>query len=291
MRSLARLRPSPSMAVALLALFIALGGVSYAVATIDSSDIVNGSIKSKDIKNQNHQRQADVKLNTLVGKNILNNTIRTEDIDIGNGTSREHRRGQRVAEHPRRSQRVALRRRRLQRHPHRPRHRRGHARPGELRGQRTDGGDGEDDPADDRPRGRSSDSDHDLRAFHDHREMPEQRGHGHSRLPRGRHQRERQQRVRAIDRVGHGLRRRRRGDERVDAPPTPPAEARRRRPTPHDGTFSAFAPSGAAFDGARADLGQRRRRAPRASASSTGAWCCRARGRPAASPARPRRCA
>ena len=93
MRSLARLRPSPAMAVALLALFIALGGVSYAVATIDSSDIVNGSIKSKDIKNQTIGK-ADVKLNTLVGKNLLNDTVRTEDIrngtiesiDVANGS-------------------------------------------------------------------------------------------------------------------------------------------------------------------------------------------------------------
>ena len=93
MRSLARLRPSPAMAVALLALFIALGGVSYAVATVDSSDIVNGSIRSKDIKRQTITT-ADVKLNTLVGKNILNNTIRTEDIrngtiesiDVANGS-------------------------------------------------------------------------------------------------------------------------------------------------------------------------------------------------------------
>ena len=52
MPSLARLRPSASIAVARLELFIALGGVSYAVATIDSSDVVNGSIKSKDVKAQ-----------------------------------------------------------------------------------------------------------------------------------------------------------------------------------------------------------------------------------------------
>jgi hypothetical protein len=42
--------PSPSMVVASLALFVSLGGVSYAVATIDSADIVNGSIRNRDFK-------------------------------------------------------------------------------------------------------------------------------------------------------------------------------------------------------------------------------------------------
>jgi hypothetical protein len=42
--------PSPSMVVACAALFISLGGVSYAVATIDSADIVNGSILNRDFK-------------------------------------------------------------------------------------------------------------------------------------------------------------------------------------------------------------------------------------------------
>ena len=43
-------KPSPSMVVACVALFVSLGGVSYAVATIDSGDIVNGSIRNRDFK-------------------------------------------------------------------------------------------------------------------------------------------------------------------------------------------------------------------------------------------------
>jgi hypothetical protein len=43
-------RPSPAMVVACLSLFVSLGGVSYAVATIDSADIVNGSIRNRDFK-------------------------------------------------------------------------------------------------------------------------------------------------------------------------------------------------------------------------------------------------
>jgi hypothetical protein len=51
-RTLLRHRPSASMVIACLALFVALGGVGYAAATIDSGDIVNNSVKSKDIKNR-----------------------------------------------------------------------------------------------------------------------------------------------------------------------------------------------------------------------------------------------
>src|SRR5918999_139970 len=43
-------KPSPSMVVACVALFVSLGGVSYAVATIGSNDIINGSIRNRDFK-------------------------------------------------------------------------------------------------------------------------------------------------------------------------------------------------------------------------------------------------
>ena len=42
--------PSPAMAIACLALFVALSGVAYAAATIDSEDIVDGSIRNRDFK-------------------------------------------------------------------------------------------------------------------------------------------------------------------------------------------------------------------------------------------------
>ena len=44
-------RPTPAMAVACTALFMALGGVGYAAATIGSSQIKNNSVQGKDIKN------------------------------------------------------------------------------------------------------------------------------------------------------------------------------------------------------------------------------------------------
>ena len=49
MKRFARM-PSPAMVVACLALFVALSGVSYAVATIGSDDISNGSIRNRDFK-------------------------------------------------------------------------------------------------------------------------------------------------------------------------------------------------------------------------------------------------
>ena len=50
MRSILRRRPSPAMAVALVALFVAMSGVAYAANTIRSRDIVNDAVTSADIK-------------------------------------------------------------------------------------------------------------------------------------------------------------------------------------------------------------------------------------------------
>jgi hypothetical protein len=59
------------MLVALAALFVSLGGVSYGLATgsIDSREIKNNTIRTRDIRN-----------NEVRGRDIRNSTIRTEDI-------------------------------------------------------------------------------------------------------------------------------------------------------------------------------------------------------------------
>jgi hypothetical protein len=44
-------KPSPAMIVACVALFLSLGGVGYAAATIGSAQIKNNSVKSADIRN------------------------------------------------------------------------------------------------------------------------------------------------------------------------------------------------------------------------------------------------
>jgi hypothetical protein len=59
MKRLARLKPSPAMGVAMLALFVALGGVGYAASKIGSKQIKNNSILGKDIHN-----------NTVTGKDV-----------------------------------------------------------------------------------------------------------------------------------------------------------------------------------------------------------------------------
>jgi hypothetical protein len=64
-------RPSPAMVVALVALFVSLGGVSYGVATgfVDSREIKNNTIRTQDIRN-----------NEVRGRDIRNSTIRSVDI-------------------------------------------------------------------------------------------------------------------------------------------------------------------------------------------------------------------
>ena len=62
-------RPAPSMIVALVALFVAMGGLSYAAATIGSAQIKNNSIRSKDIRN-NDVRSKDVRNGSLLRKDF-----------------------------------------------------------------------------------------------------------------------------------------------------------------------------------------------------------------------------
>lgn len=61
MKRLTSARPSPALVVAFVALFVALGGVSYGVAT--------GSIDSREIKN-----------NTVQGKDVRNGTLSSSDL-------------------------------------------------------------------------------------------------------------------------------------------------------------------------------------------------------------------
>ena len=50
MKRFSRFRPSPAMAVAVAALFVALGGSAYAL-TITGASIVNGTVRGVDVKN------------------------------------------------------------------------------------------------------------------------------------------------------------------------------------------------------------------------------------------------
>jgi hypothetical protein len=67
MLSRIRARLTYANVVATMALFLAMGGGAYAAATIDSADVVNGSLKSVDLSNTDGVRGADVRDDTLVG--------------------------------------------------------------------------------------------------------------------------------------------------------------------------------------------------------------------------------
>jgi hypothetical protein len=74
MSHIASRRPSASLVVAFVALFVALGGVGYAAATIGSAAIVDNSIKSKDVRNGD-LRGKDVRTDTLKGADVDESTL------------------------------------------------------------------------------------------------------------------------------------------------------------------------------------------------------------------------
>ena len=78
--------------IAYLALFIALGGTSYGLATgsIDSREVKNNTLTSRDIKNDsvrtrdirnNDIRSRDIRNRTIVARDVLNNTLDGDQID------------------------------------------------------------------------------------------------------------------------------------------------------------------------------------------------------------------
>jgi len=78
MRRLLCQRPSPAMIVALLALFVALGGSSYAAiktGAVGARAIANNSVRSADIRNGTI-RGTDVRANSLTNADIDNSKLR-----------------------------------------------------------------------------------------------------------------------------------------------------------------------------------------------------------------------
>jgi hypothetical protein len=76
-------RPSPSMAVAVMALVVASTGTSYATGLIGSADIRNNSVQSADIKDR-----------TIKGRDIKNDVIGSNKIRNGSLKSRDFKAGQ-----------------------------------------------------------------------------------------------------------------------------------------------------------------------------------------------------
>ena len=75
-------RPSPSMAVAVMALVVASTGTSYATGLIGSADIRNNSVQSQDIKNRTIQGK-DVKKGTIGAKQVKDGSLRARDFKAG----------------------------------------------------------------------------------------------------------------------------------------------------------------------------------------------------------------
>jgi hypothetical protein len=76
-------RPSPSMAVAVMALVVASTGTSYATGLIGSADIRNNSVQSQDIKDK-----------TIKGRDIKNDVIGSNKIRNGSLKARDFKAGQ-----------------------------------------------------------------------------------------------------------------------------------------------------------------------------------------------------
>jgi hypothetical protein len=77
---------SYSNVIATAALFIALGGTSYAVLRVDSRDVVNNSLRSSDVRN-----------NSLRSRDIRDRTLRARDLRLdalGGGVVKESALGQ-----------------------------------------------------------------------------------------------------------------------------------------------------------------------------------------------------
>ena len=64
-------RPSPALAISLIALFVAMGGTSYGLArnSIDSREIRNNDVRSSDLRN-NDVRSKDVRNGSLLSKDF-----------------------------------------------------------------------------------------------------------------------------------------------------------------------------------------------------------------------------
>ena len=77
-------KPTPKYAnvTATLALFVALGGTSYAAATISGSDVQNGSLTGADVRNES-LKSRDVDNGSLTGSDLKNGSLRAADFKAG----------------------------------------------------------------------------------------------------------------------------------------------------------------------------------------------------------------
>lgn len=77
-------RPSPAMIISMIALFVVLGGSAVALKgknTVNSGDVVNNSLKSKDLKDGKAVRTQDVVNGSLGGADVTDDGLTGSDID------------------------------------------------------------------------------------------------------------------------------------------------------------------------------------------------------------------
>ena len=74
MRLTPKRRPQPALVISLVALFVALGGTSYAAVTITGRNVADGSLSGTDIKNGS-LRGTDVRNGSLTAGDLSSKTI------------------------------------------------------------------------------------------------------------------------------------------------------------------------------------------------------------------------
>ena len=86
LRKLLSFRPSHATVVAYLALFVALGGTAYAAATIGSSQVIDNSLQSVDLKDNAGVKSADVVNDSATGGGLGSVDIRNNSLTGGDIT-------------------------------------------------------------------------------------------------------------------------------------------------------------------------------------------------------------
>jgi hypothetical protein len=85
MRNLKRLRPSPAMVVASIALFLAVGGIGYAAATISTNDIKNGAVTKKKLAKKAVAKKK-IKNNAVDSAKIADEAVSRDDLSADQRT-------------------------------------------------------------------------------------------------------------------------------------------------------------------------------------------------------------
>ena len=80
MKRLRHHRPSPAMIVALIALFVALGGSSYSAIKIGAGNLKRGAVGTRALAD-NSIRSTDLRNNDATGKDVKDDSLNNSDID------------------------------------------------------------------------------------------------------------------------------------------------------------------------------------------------------------------